>query len=101
MPFTDGTQQGFGLYPGIYNTVFDYDGKLAHDTYDVYVNEQYIGKKIMANEAEHVADIDDFLRGRGFTRFTSKTIGDHYNICVDESEQQEVASHVESFLNNR
>jgi hypothetical protein len=67
----------------------------------VYVNDRYIGKKMMTNDYEHVADIDDFLHGRGFSGFTSRAEGAHYTICASTAEADNIANHLAAFLNNR
>ncbi len=102
MPFTDGWYQGFGLYPGTYNMMFHYDGKQNREAYDVYVDNEYVGKKVMANEYEHIADIEDFLRGRGLQNFSTNLEGDHYEINVyNDDERSMIKENLKKYFNNR
>ncbi|MDG4656819.1 hypothetical protein P6P90_09905 [Ectobacillus antri] len=100
MPFTDGTYQGFGLYPGTYNMQFDYTSKMHHDSYEVYVNEDFVGMKAMTNDAEHIQSVAEFLHGRGFTDFTSSIDGDHYTIHTKEQAAL-MKEYIAMYLNNR
>ncbi|MBO9129103.1 hypothetical protein [Bacillus sp. 165] len=102
MPFTDGWYQGFGLYPGTFNMTFHNDSKQSYEAYDVFVDQEYVGQKMMANEYEHIADIEDFLRGRGFVNFSTAMEGDHYEIHVhDDGERQAIKDNLNMYFHNR
>ncbi|GAE24548.1 hypothetical protein JCM9140_485 [Halalkalibacter wakoensis JCM 9140] len=73
--------------------------KEAHDSYDIYVNEEFIGKKVLLTQNEHVDDVVDFLKKQGVQNISGKLSGDHYSISSEESEH--VKQILETYLNNR
>ncbi|MCP8969163.1 hypothetical protein [Ectobacillus ponti] len=105
MPFTDGSYPGFGLSPGAFPLVHSggdtNNVKLNHDAYDVYVNADYVGKKVLLVQGEHIGDVDSFLHSRGFSGFTSRLDGDHYEIEVDPDLQQAVRDNLHMYLDIR
>ncbi|NLM34405.1 MAG: hypothetical protein GX206_03115 [Clostridiales bacterium] len=69
--------------------------KIAHDKYEVYVNDDFVGHKTLIAQTEKVEDIDDYLKSQGFRNFRSELEGNIYNInCVEEdsSRMKEVLS---------
>jgi ribonucleotide monophosphatase NagD (HAD superfamily) len=73
--------------------------KNAHDTYDVYVNEEYVGKKVLVTESEEVEDVVGFLKRHGVQHISAELEGDHY---VIRSKDAEHVKHIlEAYLQNR
>ncbi|MDT8861659.1 hypothetical protein N0O92_15685 [Alkalihalobacillus sp. MEB130] len=73
--------------------------KEAHDAYDIYVNNEFVGKKVLITESESVDDVTDFLKKEGVQQISGKLEGDHYTIQADDSEH--VKQILETYLNNR
>lgn len=73
----------------------DQYSKIAHDKYEVYVNDDFVGHKTLIAESEKIEDLDHYLKNQGFRNFYSKLEGNIYNInCVedDSSHMKEVLS---------
>ncbi|WP_332694928.1 hypothetical protein [Halalkalibacter lacteus] len=84
----------FGLFHSDSESVKD-----AHDAYDVYVNDEYVGKKILLTESEGVEDVVGFLKTQGVQNLSADLEGDHY---VIRSEDAEHVKHIlETYLQNR
>lgn len=64
--------------------------KMAHDTYEVYVNGAFVGHKILLNMNEDVKDIDSFLKSRGFFGYQSEKKGNEYHLQTNDSYQSEL-----------
>jgi hypothetical protein len=62
--------------------------KNAHDSYDVYVNEDFVGKKVLAAQTEEIDDVMNFLEKQGFTNLHSRLDGDHYIIEANEDNER-------------
>lgn len=73
--------------------------KDEHDTFDVYVNEEYIGKKTLLTEAEEIDDVANYLKKQGLTQISTNLNGDHYVIKTEEGER--VKQIIEAYLNIR
>ncbi|OIJ13859.1 hypothetical protein BKP35_08770 [Anaerobacillus arseniciselenatis] len=73
--------------------------KNPHDTYDVYVNEEHIGKKILLTQADEIEDVGDFLKAQGIENVSTNLNGDHYVIKTDEA--QRVKNIIDAYLKNR
>ncbi|SEN84839.1 hypothetical protein SAMN05192533_1238 [Mesobacillus persicus] len=72
--------------------------KNAHDQYDVYVNEEYIGKKTLLTQSEEVEDIVDFLKVQGIEGVSTHLDGDHFVIKSEEPEH--LKQILQTYLNN-
>jgi hypothetical protein len=80
----------------------DFAVKQAHDQYDVYVNGELVGHKVLLNETDHVDDVADFLTSRGIHDFTTNLEGDHYNVKVDDGGlEQDVKNNLTVYLDIR
>lgn len=67
----------------------DDDGmKQAHDAYQVYVNKEFVGSKILLAANEEVQDIDNFLKQRGFFDFDSTLDGNRYTLQTNDAFQE-------------
>ncbi|RBW69189.1 hypothetical protein [Bacillus taeanensis] len=60
--------------------------KNTHDSYDVYVNEDFVGKKVLVTQTEKVDDIMDFLKRQGFTNLNARLDGDHFVIETNDDQ---------------
>ncbi|MFD1675326.1 hypothetical protein [Alicyclobacillus fodiniaquatilis] len=60
----------------------------AHERYDVYVNQQYVGHKTLLKQAESADDIKAFLERANIDGFTTELNGFqdelHYKITADD-----------------
>ncbi|MGM0845568.1 MAG: hypothetical protein ACQEUT_11365 [Bacillota bacterium] len=74
--------------------------KLHHDSYEIYVNKDFLGKKTLLNQSDKLTDVDDFLRSNGIESFESSLEGDHYYITPHEKKDQLVKA-LEVYLKNR
>jgi hypothetical protein len=74
--------------------------KLNEDTYEVFVNGSFVGRKTLKNQGENLSDIDDFLRNQGFSDFTTSVDGDHYMIEVSNQEDN-FSNALSVYFNNR
>ena len=63
--------------------------KNAH-TYNVYVNDDYVGNKILFSQCEKIEDLSDYLNSKGFYNFQAEAEGDHYHLQLTEQDQGEV-----------
>ncbi|WP_404331651.1 hypothetical protein [Mesobacillus maritimus] len=73
--------------------------KSAHDEIDVYVNDEFIGKKMLLTQTEDANDIGDFLKLQGVENVTTEINGDHYVIKSDNPERLKQV--LEVYLQNR
>lgn len=73
--------------------------KYEHDAYDVYVNHEYVGKKLLLTQTEDLGDIVDFLKQQGIHNITAQLDGDHYMITCDDSDHAKQI--IEMHINNR
>ncbi len=73
--------------------------KNAHDSYDVYVNDEYIGKKVLVTQNEEIHDIGDFLKLQEAEVVSTELDGDHYIIKSDNPERLKQV--LETYLQNR
>ena len=94
-------QNGTGFYNGsgfLFPEV-DYDTKKAYDAYDVFVNGDYVGKKVLLTQNDSIKDVTDHLIKKGFNQFEDRLQGDHYEITSENGEG--IKSELEVYLNIR
>ncbi|GAE34309.1 hypothetical protein [Halalkalibacter akibai] len=84
----------FGIFDGDHEQV-----KEAHDAYDLYVNGEYVGKKVLLTQTEKVNDVIDFLKVQGVQDVSAELTGDHYLIQTNDSGH--VKDILNTYLNNR
>ncbi len=75
------------------------DLKNAHDAYDIYVNDEFIGKKLVLTQSEEVGDVVDFLKVQGVQNVSTNLDGDHYVIKTEDA--QRVKDIIAAYLKNR
>lgn len=76
---------GIPFYTGI-----EYDkgeGMINHDSYEVYVNGEYVGNKSLITQGEEISDIDKHLQLEGFNTFDEKIMGNHVEISTNNLEE--------------
>ncbi|BAB05499.1 hypothetical protein P4637_01320 [Halalkalibacterium halodurans] len=77
------------------------DVKQAHDSYDFYVGEEYLGKCELMTASEEADDVLSFLEKQGL-RVEGKLDGDHFIVQpIHAKENEKVKRAVEVFLHNR
>ncbi|MCL7749415.1 hypothetical protein [Halalkalibacter alkaliphilus] len=84
---------------GLFDADFDGDIKGEHDAYDIYVNEEFVGKKLLLTESENVVDVVSFLKQQGVQQVSAQLDGDHYIIRSEESER--IKQILDAYLQNR
>ncbi|MFS0863050.1 hypothetical protein [Fredinandcohnia sp. 179-A 10B2 NHS] len=95
----DGTGSHTRIFP-LDSDSFD-NAKLTEDRYEVFVNGELVGNKTLLNQNDSLTDIDDFLRAKGFSTYTTTQNGDHYDIQVSEVERKDIKDTLQVYLNNR
>lgn len=76
--------------------------KNAHDTYDIFVNQEFVGKKSLLGENETIRDIESFLHQQGIEHFSTHLDGDHYVIEANNPhEVQHLKDVLTTYLQNR
>lgn len=78
----------------------DNSQKQSHDEYRVFVNNAYVGQKVLLSEKEKPEDLDKYLYSQGFENFETEVNGGNLIIhCNDEVDNFE--SIINSYLNNK
>lgn len=92
-----------GMYPLPLNIedIENSNIKIAHDSYEVYVNRDYVGSKILLTQNEKVNDIDGYLKERGFKNFTSQIDGNSFMIKADNEEAENIKRNIHVYLRIR
>lgn len=90
------------VFPILYNIKPEEENiKMSHDSFDVYVNEEYIGKKIFLTQSEKPSDVEAYLKDRGFHNFNSSISGDHILINSAFEESDEIKRNLHIYLTLR
>lgn len=104
MVYLGGFPEGPNPYPLLINAnrdVFSQNSKMAHDMYNVYVNKDYVGKKVLVAQGEKVEDINSFLKVQGFDEFKSRLEGNSYEIDCDTDESKHMKEALQVYLRIR
>ncbi|GAE30613.1 hypothetical protein [Halalkalibacter hemicellulosilyticus] len=75
--------------------------KNSHDTYDVYLEEDYIGKKELLTENDTIEDVLKFIESQGISDVEAHLKGDHYIIEAHTKDLERVKAVIETYLQNR
>lgn len=86
-------------FPGA-NLDFQNNDKLNEDTYEVYVNEDFVGHKTLKSVGENLSDVDDFLRIQGIHHFSTSLDGDHY-LIKSSDDVEKVKNALSVYFHNR
>ncbi|MFD1678132.1 hypothetical protein [Alicyclobacillus fodiniaquatilis] len=79
-----------------YQLELEQNSKLAHDQYEVYVNDDFVGHKVLLTQSEEIDDVSAYLHRCDFDDFKTNLDGDHYNIFVEDTE---LADQIKAQLN--
>ena len=60
------------------------EGTNNHDSYEVYVNGDYVGNKSLITQGEEISDIDKHLQLQGFKNFDEEVMGNHVDINTED-----------------
>jgi hypothetical protein len=96
----NGNTNGGSSFPffGLFKSDEENSVKNAHESYDVYVNRDFVGKKTLIAESERIDDVIDFLKVQGVQDISAQLTGDHYVIQTGDSEH--VKKILETYLEN-
>lgn len=75
--------------------------KLTHDTYNVFVNNDYVGNKVLVAQGEKVEDINGYLKTQGFRNFDSKLKGNSYSISCNADDSKHMKDALNVYLHIR
>jgi|GEM_PF-1362426 len=64
--------------------------KMSHETYEVFVNDDFVGHKVLLNMNEEVEDIHSFLKSRGFFDYSAEKTGNEFRLSTDDTYQAEL-----------
>jgi hypothetical protein len=90
-------QFNYPVYPGLFfedNEVKETDGK-DHEFYNIYVNGDFIGRKLLLEQNDKITDMANYLTQNEFSSFSSTVDGNNYYI-VEEDKQ--MAMHMKKQL---
>ena len=80
----------------------DNDGSnITHDKYNVYVNNEYVGNKVLVAQGEKVEDINGYLKNQGFRDFNSSLKGNSYNISCNTNDSKHMKDTLNVYLSIR
>lgn len=101
--FNNGTNNGGIPFLYGFGNVWDNNNlKNYHDSYEVFVNGDYVGKKELIAQNESTYDIDKHLKQHGFNDFSDETVGNHVNIKTNDIEEaRSIKQDLEVFLKIR
>lgn len=97
--FTSGPNAFFAILLGRLN--LDDGEKLYYDSYDVYVNNEYVGRKTLVAQNESVKDIDNHLKLEGFRNFNSDINGNQVLISSGSEEAADIKRNLSVYLRIR
>lgn len=60
---------------------------IEHDSYHVYVNNDFVGDKVLIGENEGMEDVTSYLVNQGFENFSANLDGNHFNIYSNDTEK--------------
>ncbi|GMA63347.1 hypothetical protein NZD89_26240 [Alicyclobacillus fastidiosus] len=93
---------GSGFFPFIGAMGVDANLKTAHDQYDIYVNDDFVGQKALIAPSESIVDVADYLKRCNLGRFTASLDGDHYIIAAPDDEiAQAIKGQLHAYLRAR
>lgn len=75
--------------------------KEAHDSYNVYVNRDYIGSKALVSQVENIEDVSKYLHNQGFDNFTTNLEGNQYVVNADGRDAHDIKQTLNVYLNNK
>lgn len=98
----NGSAGGGIPFPPMIGVDVDNNVKLAQERYEVYVNGDFVGHKVLLTQVDSPKDVVSFLKSRGFDDFRCEVEGDHCNIEVpDDSVADTIKDHLSVYLKTR
>lgn len=77
--------------PLVYGGIKEVDGmKMEHETYHVYVNNDFIGDKEIITQNDDVFNLEKYLKNEGFHKFDTKLEGNRFYIHSDATESRKM-----------
>ncbi|MFY9177460.1 MAG: hypothetical protein WBI74_10750 [Caldicoprobacterales bacterium] len=91
-----GGNKSFFVYPFLSNLQDDDGNKMAHDSYQVYVNGDYVGDKLSITQGDGGwKAIESYLKGRNFDGYRVTRDGNRIYVDVqDEEEAEAIRNHL-------
>jgi hypothetical protein len=92
------SQLNYPLYQGLIfegTEIKGIDGK-EHEFYNVYVNGDFIGRKLLLEQNDKITDMADYLTRNEFSAFSTTVDGNNYYILEKDNE---MAKHMKDQLN--
>lgn len=87
---------------GVSGDQHEQEDKLYHDSYEVFVNGDYVGNKILLTQVERLSDVDQHLKANNFNNFKVETIGNRVDIKTDDlSEARRIKQNLNIHFNTR
>ena len=77
------------------------NAKLEEDSYRVYVNNDFVGSKVLYTQVEKIEDINKYLQNQGFNDFNTKLDGNRYSIRSEGTEAKHMKDTLQVYLHNR
>ena len=78
------------------------DTKLEHETYEVYVDGEFIGEKLLVSQNEKPEDIPSYLTKEGYKDFQFQIEGNKIFInTINREISESMRNHLEVYLNIR
>lgn len=96
-----GSPTPFPFFINVSDQDYSDSSKIAHDMYNVYINRDYVGKKVLVAQGEKVEDINSFLKVQGFDGFKSELKGNSYSINCNPNESGHMKEALQVYLKIR
>lgn len=102
----EGLRNDFTDFPGIFLAFRGGEDlvestMLVHDAYRVYVNNDYVGNKVLLAQNEKIEDLEKYLKNKGFQNFSTKLVGSEYMIYPEEGDSHNMKNTLQVYLNTK
>ena len=103
--FQNGSQNGYQndylSIPFFISGNINNNTRLEEDSYRVYVNNDYVGSKVLYSQIEKIEDLNKYLKSQGFNDFNAKLEGNEYSIHSERTEAKHMKETLQVHLHNR
>ncbi|WP_139490530.1 hypothetical protein [Brevibacillus dissolubilis] len=72
--------------------------KMSHDRYEVYVNNAFVGNKVLLTQTEDARDVERFIDSQGFIDTQVDVVGDHIQVSTANDTAEELKDVLRSYL---
>ncbi|WP_027408077.1 hypothetical protein [Anoxybacteroides tepidamans] len=79
----------------------NFSSENTHERYEVYVNGDFVGYKILSKQNEELVDLEDFLHKQGFSEAKAHIDKSHYEIKTDKDSAERIKKVLEMYLQQR